>query len=117
MGVQQMPDSIKAMNPQELLQLAASAKPIDGPTVSASTAIVSIAGNDAVLIFQRPRPLLMPDGTFGHIALSETTAIIHLSLATLKDMSIVLTDTVAHYEKQFGEIKTDYTRRRDAEKK
>jgi hypothetical protein len=109
-------EELAKLTPQELQQMVAASKVIEGPVANASSIFVSVAGNDAVLIFNRPRPMMAPDGTFANIALTETTAIIHVSMATLKDMSLALGDTIGTYEKQFGEIKTDYTRRRDAAK-
>jgi hypothetical protein len=105
-----------ARSPEELQQLAATGKPIDGPVANASTVLLSIAGNDAILVFNRPRPVIMPDGSMPQVAVAETTAIIHVSMATLKDLSLLLNGTIQQYEKNFGEIETEYTRRLAAEK-
>lgn len=98
--------------PEQMQALVAASKAIEGPVANASSVTVQIAGNDAVLIFMRPRPLLGPDGSFASVAIAEATAIIHVSMATLKDMYVSISDVIAAYEKEHGEIKTDYTQRR-----
>src|SRR5271168_2657573 len=85
--------------PGELFALAQAAKPIEGPVVNGSTVQFIIASNDAMLMFMRPKPLISPEGQISPVALTETTAIIHLSMATVKDLSLLLSDQLSKYEK------------------
>ncbi len=85
-------------------------KPFPGNPVHASSIQLTFAGNDALVIFMQPRPATMPDGSIAPIALSDTSAMIHMSVATLKDFSVLLNDTIGQYEKDFGPVETHYTR-------
>ena len=79
--------------------------------------MVVLAMNDAMLVFSRPRRLITSEGAFANIAVNETTGIIHMSMASLKDTYLAIGDTILNYEKQFGQIDTQFTRQRDAAKK
>jgi len=99
------------------MALFAATKPIQGPVVNAGGAFVLQAGNDAVLVFNRPQPVFAPDGTIANLAIAETTAIIHLSLATLKDLHWAIGENIRIYEESHGEIVTDAMKLRAAAKK
>ena len=96
--------------------LAEKMKAVEAPVVHASSSQINIMGNDAVMVLSRWRPAINPSGTAPSPPIVETTAIIHLSMATMKDLSVTMADAVAAFEKQFGEIQTDFLRRRAAAK-
>jgi|HubBroStandDraft_6_1064221.scaffolds.fasta_scaffold1271636_2 hypothetical protein len=108
---------LSKLSPAEQLAIADASKPIEGPVVNASAVQFMVAGNDAMLIFMRPKPLVGPDGQISNLARSETTAIIHLSMATVKDLSLMLNDSLAKYEGLNGQIVTEFTKRLASEKK
>jgi hypothetical protein len=108
-----MPIDITKMSEIEINDLALTATRVIAPTFHASTINLQWAGNDGILIFARPQPATLPPlGEMAPFGLSEVTAIMHLSSATLKDLSILLAEQIAGYEKKAGApIETDYTRR------
>jgi hypothetical protein len=110
------PEALKLMPPEQLAALAAQGKEIQGPVANAGGAIVIQAANDAMLIFNRPHPLII-NGQFANIATSETVAIIHMSLATLKDLHIAIGEAIEIYEKTHDKIVTDTMKQRAADKK
>jgi hypothetical protein len=86
-------------------------EPLSAPMYSASVVQFMRDPNDAYLTFIRPHP-----ATVGNrlAAIPEPVATIHLSIATLKDLSILLNDAVADIEKAEGHaIETAFTRRRE----
>ncbi len=84
---------------------------------NAGGSLVIQAGNDAIVVFNRPRPLITSDGTFANVAVAETTAIIHMSMTTLKDLYWAIGENIRIYEGPRGEIVTDAMRQRAAAKK
>ena len=108
------PIVVQELDTQKASETAEKSKAVEGPVAYASGSQISIMGNDAVLLFNRWRPAVHPHSVAVTGAMVETTAIIHVSMATLKDLSIALADAVGAFEKQFGEIQTDFTRRRAA---
>lgn len=105
------------LRPEQIAQLVAAAKPMEGPVVNAGGCLIMQAGNDAIVVFNRPKPLIMPDGQVANIAVSEAVAIIHMSMATLKDLWTAIGQNIAIYEGTHGEIKTDYSKQQDAAKR
>lgn len=110
-------EQLSDLTPSQLHQLASTATPVIGPVANAASVMVVLAMNDAMLVFSRPRRLITSEGAFANIAVNETTGIIHMSMASLKDTYLAIGDTILNYEKQFGQIDTQFTRQRDAAKK
>lgn len=52
----------------------AEARRLDAPTFYAATAQVLISGNDASLLFTRPHPAVLPDGSLASTPLRETVS-------------------------------------------
>jgi hypothetical protein len=93
-------------------------KILDAPNFVAQSMSIQGNGNGFLLLFQQRLPLQTPDGALYMKALKNTVvATVTLSPQTLKDLSLVLSDTVGRYEKEFGKIETPYTRRRAANEK
>lgn len=90
---------------------------IEAPTYFASALQVIRAGNDFTLLFQRPRPATLPDGSPAPIAIAEPVALLQVSSATLKDISVLLQHMVAQLEQDYGPIETDFTRQSQAQSK
>jgi hypothetical protein len=111
------PADLSKLAPAQIAQLIASAKPIEGPVANAGASLIMQAGNDAIIIFNRPRPLILPDGQFSNIATAEAVAIVHVSMATLKDLWLGIGQNLAIYEASHGEIVTDYMKQQAAAKK
>jgi hypothetical protein len=88
--------------------------PLDMPEWYASGAQLVIAGNDAQLIFNKP--VLLGQVAHGGPQMSQTVGLItpvgvvRLSMATLKDISVMLSNQIAKREAEFGVIETDYTK-------
>ena len=111
MGMALTPEELKELSPEELARLARDATVVESEAIAyASSLQVTQAGNDAVISFARPRPLLMPTGEVAPIMKAETTAIVYVSVQTLKDFYLALKDTVEKYEKVHGRIVTDYSK-------
>ncbi|RYX90978.1 MAG: hypothetical protein EON84_13280 [Bradyrhizobiaceae bacterium] len=87
---------------------------VDMPEWYASGAQLVIAGNDAQLIFNKP--ILLGEVIHGAARMSHTIGLVsqvgmvRMSLATLKDVSVLLAAQVAKREAEFGVIETDYTK-------
>lgn len=111
------PAELSQLNPAEIAQLMVGSKPIEGPAVNAFGFFIMQAGNDAVIVFNRPKPVITPEGQVANIATNETTAIIYMSMATLKDLWLGIGQNLAVWETAHGEIKTDYMKLLDAQKK
>jgi hypothetical protein len=94
----------------QLEEMAKTAKPIEAYTTSASQISIVWGGNDAMLMFARPKPVTVPGHSQPAIAMIEATATIHVSAATLKDFFLIVKETVEGYEKDHGVIQTDFTR-------
>ena len=71
------------------------------------------AGNDFVITIGRPHPgsaANMP-GT-QPLTVNEPVAVVQLSPGSLKDLCLILETQIGLFEKEFGTIETDFTRRR-----
>ena len=77
---------------------------LEAPSFYAATAQVLISGNDATLLFTKPHPAMLPDGTLAPVPLREPVALVHLSIAGLKDLALMLADIVNRVEQKTGEI-------------
>ena len=96
----------------EMSRLARDAESIQSEAIAyASTLSVFQAGNDAVLNFARPRPAMLPSGQVAPFMKAETTAIVYVSMQTLKDFYLVLKNQIEHYEKVNGKIVTEYSKK------
>jgi hypothetical protein len=86
--------------------------PATVPIVHASSISAYLAGNDFTLIFARMRPVMVEgieDGAAA--AMGEPVVVLQLSPGTLKDLSLACADQIAQYEKQFGVVQTEYTKK------
>ena len=110
-------EELKNLKPEELAALASVGRAIEGPVVNAANSFVIHVANDAIIVLGRPTPLIMPNGIFANVATTETVAIIHMSMAALKDLSLAISDNIQLYEAAHGEIQSDGTRARAAAKK
>jgi hypothetical protein len=93
---------------------ASQARILDVPTTYVSTSATFFPGNDAVILFGRLAPanvegVEVPAGT--QAAVNQPVAIIQMSAATAKDLFLALSDQIEGYEKRFGKIETEYSRR------
>jgi hypothetical protein len=86
---------------------------VEVPTYFASNVNVSKIANDANLMFARWVPTVRADGTPSSVAIAEPVVLIQMSLGTLKDLSLLVSDMVAQIERDSGQqIETDYTKQR-----
>jgi hypothetical protein len=60
---------------------------------------------------------MTPDGRIGSLAVTETTAIIHVSMGTLKDLYLSVGEQIRQFEAKNGEIITEYVKRQKASHK
>jgi hypothetical protein len=99
-----------APNPEPV---KAEARRLDAPTFYAATAQVLISGNDASLLFARPHPAVLPDGSLAPVPLRETVALVQMSIAGIKDLALTLTDMVRRVEQQTGLTQSELSGRSD----
>jgi hypothetical protein len=83
---------------------------IEAPTFYVTTCTILAAGNDATLVFTRPAPAVMPDGSAAPVAISEPVVILQMSLHSLKDTAVLLGNQIPKIEEAVGPLETDYTR-------
>jgi hypothetical protein len=105
-----------SQQPEEALSATSSSLPpssqrLDAPCFYAATAQVLISGNDATLLFTRPHPAVFPDGSLAPAPMPEPVALVHMSIASLKDLVMILGDVIYRVEAQSGEIRSQLTRR------
>ena len=96
----------------------ATLKPAEAPLFFATSLRLLGTGNEFLMLFQHL--LAMQDETgeiFGGAARTQVSAIIAVSPQTLKDISLLINDQIAKYEKDFGELKTPFTQTKLDEKK
>src|SRR4051794_1073947 len=88
-------------------------QPLQMPEWYASGAQIVFAGNDVQLIFNKP--VLLGELAHGAASMSHTVGLItpvgmvRMSLATLKDLSVLLAEQVEKREVALGPIETDFT--------
>jgi hypothetical protein len=105
------PQQLIALGPDELARLGRDATLLEAQTITyASSMTVSLAGNDMVMAFARPRPVILPTGEVPPFMKSEITAIIYTSVQTIKDFYLALKDQIDRYEAANGKIVTEYTK-------
>jgi hypothetical protein len=89
--------------------VGAGARRLEAPSFYAATAQVLISGNDATLLFARPHPAILPNGTLAPVPMRETVALVQMSIAGVKDLALMLTDVVSRIEQKTGEIPSELT--------
>ena len=99
------------------VQEIAKLKPIDVEPVFVGGFHIQGTGNDFVIYCQRTRALLNEIGDFTPHARRETVAALAVSPQALKDLAILLSLQIAQYEKAYGPVQTDYSRRVASEQK
>jgi hypothetical protein len=85
----------------------AEARRLDAPSFYAASAQVLVSGNDATLLFSRPHPAILPDGSLAPVPMRETVALVQMSIAGMKDLALILTDMVRRVEQQTGVIQSE----------
>jgi hypothetical protein len=89
---------------QPLQNLPVGAARLDLPMLYASGAQIMGTGNDFTLVFTRAVPMKNADDTLHQqAALVVPIAMIAITSQTLKDLSIIISENVPAYEKEFGE--------------
>jgi hypothetical protein len=90
------------------------AVPLNVPHLDASSLVIHATGNNFVLLFKRPVPISPHAGFPPNAMIYDPVASISCSPQTVKDISLMLNDVVADYEKEYGNIHTVYTKQREA---
>jgi hypothetical protein len=103
----------KVLPPEQVAKL----KQIDMQPIFASGFQIQGTGTDFTLFFQQTRALVTDAGEFTAHAKREVVAAIALSPHALKDLTVLLSNTMAGYEKMYGALETDYTKKLAAQKK
>jgi hypothetical protein len=87
------------------------------PEFYAGTVQLSVIGTDVVLTFSRPRTAFvdMGDGPI-QVATQNPVCQLTMSILSSKEFLLVLDQTVSQYEAINGEIVTEFTRQRSANK-
>jgi hypothetical protein len=84
---------------------------INAPTFYVDGTSVSVPLNDAVIVFVRGKPATLPNIASNQLAfVAEPTAIVQMSVRTLKDLHLSISIEIEKYEKEFGKIETNFTR-------
>lgn len=97
----------------QLLEKPDELRPIEAPHFFASQTYTQSAGNDFTLLFARAKPVATSKEVVAqNIALTEIVGIATMSPQTAKDLAVLLNDTIARYEEEFGKIDTPYLKRR-----
>src|SRR5579859_5376355 len=105
----------KPANVLDIEKMMEGFKPSQGNVSYASSVNILSAGNDFLLVFQRPRPGTLATGALAPFAIIENAEILGVSVKTAKDLHRALTEHLAGYERIYGKIETEYTRRLDDE--
>ena len=96
------------LTPEELAKL----KVLELPMFYASVFQIQGSGNDFNLICQRGVPAQREDGSIETTVTSaQTVAVISISPQSLKDLHLLIGQQLEDQEKDFGRIKTQYTKR------
>jgi hypothetical protein len=101
------PSELATLTPERLAALVKDARPVEGPITSSSIAFILQSINDIAIAFGRPKPVILPDGTIPNLAVTETTAIVHMSMLSFKDLYLAMGKALSAYESTHGEIITD----------
>lgn len=90
----------------------AKLKVVELPMFYASVFRLLGSGNDFNLICQRSVPVEREDGSIEMaVAVAQTVAVITISPQSLKDLHLLIGQQLEGQEKDFGRIKTQYTKR------
>ena len=81
------------------------------PTFYASSFNVSATSNEVVVIASEVNPTWGSDGTT-HAPVTVPRVVLRLRPQSLKDLAEILQSFVSKYEASYGELHTDYLRRR-----
>ncbi len=78
-----------------------------------SQVLMSVAGNDATLTFSRPHPAVLPPyGEPAPFALVDVVAVLQMSIGSLKDLGLLITQQILAYEEKTKTvIETEFTRK------
>jgi hypothetical protein len=88
----------------------AKLRPINVAPVHASNFRLQATSNEFILLFQRILPMIQADGSVSDIAAADTVAAISMSPQSMKDLSILLSNQMKDWEKEFGPVETSFTR-------
>ena len=113
LGLTPSREELEQLTPQQLVEFGKQGDPIQGPVANAASVVVIQVQNDAMIVFGRPRPLII-GGAFANMALTDTVATIHVSMPTLKDLYLAIGDQIVRFEKDNGEIMSVGTKTRAA---
>lgn len=108
-GPAKAPD-VAPSKPERVTIPIEQATPVNAPTFYASAIQLGWGANDATLVFSRSVPLGSPEHPPGAIATLTPVVVLQLSAQTIKDLSVLLSRSVAVYEKEWGTIETEFTR-------
>ena len=85
-------------------------------SVHANSLEIGLVGNDFVLTFRTPRMgHIEEDGERKPAAMSETTAVVVMSVQTLMDLHIIINGALTNYQGEFGEVRTAFSMKREAD--
>ena len=99
---------------QELIKSGAAIEIVDAPIFTSSTFRLSVNPTECSLSFQRTRPAqVVKDGNIlADLGKVEAVCVVQMSPAALKDLYLLIGEHLANYEKEWGELHTEYTRHR-----
>lgn len=86
-------------------------QPVLAPQYYATGVQILQQSNDFAVIFMRSHPSVAPLKSGETVAFLQVTALIQMSPQTAKDLHIALGSQICAYEKEWGPIETEYTRR------
>ena len=86
---------------------------IPAPHFWASQVTLQVASADATFVFQQVTPVLnRASQAVAQFAVAKPVAVLTMSVASAKDLSLVLSDLILNYEKDWGTVETAFMRRR-----
>jgi hypothetical protein len=96
----------------DLQAMIAGASKIPAPIFYVTSAGLFRSSNDFILVCNRQHPVIIPTLKEGQAAaINEPTAILQMSAQTLKDLYLATKDQIERYEKEFGNVETEYSRK------
>lgn len=88
-------------------------KPVNAPAFYVTSIRTMFEPTGVSIIFSRSQPTDIPHGTqVVHASAIVPAAIIDMSPQTAKDLFVLLQEQIEGYEKSWGTIETEFTRRR-----
>jgi len=85
-------------------------QPLDLPTWAVSQVTVQATSNEVMILGSDTVPATTPEGVPSPFARLRPIVMLRMSPQTMKDLSIVLTDTVKKYEAMYGQMTTDFSK-------